>query len=143
MIVRKHSQGSITWAPLVAQDYWRVKLDGLRVGGQGLNSDAATVILDTGTSLLAGPADDINNILQLLNVNAVADQDGDYTVNCRALSTMPSLIFTIGGTDFELTPEDYVMEVVSGRRSMCILGFSAVDIPPPNGPIVSASTRRN
>merc|ERR1712176_1266498 len=50
----KHYSGSFKFVPLSTETYWGVKLDGLTLGSDSV-STAAHAIVDSGTSLLAGP----------------------------------------------------------------------------------------
>ncbi|PSS24819.1 Aspartic proteinase [Actinidia chinensis var. chinensis] len=60
---------------------------------------------------------------------------GESAVDCGSLSSMPTVSFTIGDKVFDLSPEEYILKVGEGAAAQCISGFTALDVPPPRGPL--------
>ncbi|XP_047330251.1 aspartic proteinase-like [Impatiens glandulifera] len=58
------------------------------------------------------------------------NQQRQSTVNCLRISSMPIVSFLIGGRNFTLSPEEYVLKTIGGG---CISGFRSLDIPHPIG----------
>jgi len=61
--------------------------------------------------------------------------DGESTVDCATISSLPNVYITIGGKPFVLTPKDYILQISELGDTVCVSGFISIDIPPPYGPL--------
>lgn len=123
-----HYTGSITYVPLLAATYWEITLNDLKIAGQSfVGSGESKAIVDSGTSILTGPSNEVTKIAALLGGKEVVP--GEYFVKCDY--TFPNFVFNINGNDYTLTPYDYLIP----DGSLCLLGLMALDIPAPTGPL--------
>jgi hypothetical protein len=123
----KHYTGDFHYVPLSSKTYWEVELQGVTLGSDSMSS-CKKAIIDSGTSLLAGPKDDIDAIAKKLGAKSLMGKE--WTVDCSA--SIPDLSFTLGGKTFALSKTDLTLQA-SG--STCVLGLMGIDIPAPNGPL--------
>jgi hypothetical protein len=123
----KHYTGDFHYVPLSSKTYWEVELQGVTLGSASMSS-CKKAIIDSGTSLLAGPKDDIAAIAKKLGAKSLMGKE--WTVDCSA--SIPDLSFTLGGKTFALSKTDLTLQA-SG--STCVLGLMGIDIPAPNGPL--------
>merc|ERR1711907_403698 len=96
--------------------------------GSDSQSSCKKAIIDSGTSLLAGPKDDIAKIANQLGAKSIMGKE--WSVDCS--KSIPDLSFTLGGKTFALTKSDLTLQ---SSGSTCILGLMGIDIPAPNGPL--------
>ncbi|KAF7705632.1 pepsin A-like [Silurus meridionalis] len=115
----KHYTGSLIWIPLSSETYWQISLDSITINGQVVACNGGCqAIVDTGTSLIAGPYNDINSMNSWVGATV---NNGDAVVNCNNIGSMPVLTFNINGNAFTLPASAYV------RQSYyygCRTGFS-------------------
>uniref|UniRef100_A0A915BWS7 Peptidase A1 domain-containing protein n=1 Tax=Parascaris univalens TaxID=6257 RepID=A0A915BWS7_PARUN len=116
--------GHIVWVPLIAEGYWQIEADAIRVGHTRVSGPVAAIV-DTGTSLIVGPANGVNKIIRALGATQLDDQ---FVVECSTINSLPSITFTLNGEDFTLTPFDYLFEFNDGG---CIVGIESGDASPP------------
>jgi len=124
---QKHYTGDFSFVPLTSESYWECGLDGVKLGSDSVSS-TKSVIVDSGTSLLAGPSAEVTAIAEKLGAKTIMGKE--YTVDCSA--ELPELTFTLAGKDFALKKEDLILQQ-SG--STCVLGLMGVDVPAPRGPL--------
>jgi len=128
-IDQSHYTGDLVNVPLTSETYWEVSLDSMTFGDAPVVTTAAKAIIDSGTSLLAGPPDQVAAMAKRVGAKLILGKE--YTVDCSKVSSMPDLKIVLGGKTFTLSADDYVLSV-SGQ---CLFAFMGIDVPPPRGPL--------
>ncbi|KAM8816606.1 cathepsin E isoform 2-T2 [Rhynchonycteris naso] len=128
-----HFSGSLNWVPVTKQGYWQIAVDIIQVGGAVMFCpEGCQAIVDTGTSLITGPSDEIRRLQKAIGAEPM---DGEYAVECDNLNVMPDVTFTINGVPYILQPTAYtLLDFVDGMK-FCSSGFQGLDIHPPAGPL--------
>lgn len=127
-IDEKHYTGELNYVPLSSATYWELKLDAININ----NASVTTVnkaIVDTGTSLLAGPVDEVKEIAKAVGAHAFLH--GEYLISCDKLNTGVNIDIVLGGVTYTLTPKDYIIP----DASLCLFGMIGLDVPAPAGPL--------
>eukprot|EP01128_Nolandella_sp_AFSM9_P008487 TRINITY_DN51_c0_g2_i1.p1 TRINITY_DN51_c0_g2~~TRINITY_DN51_c0_g2_i1.p1 ORF type:complete len:399 (+),score=115.69 TRINITY_DN51_c0_g2_i1:48-1244(+) len=99
-------------------EYYTLLVDDVAVGStsHGECFPFCRAIIDTGTSLIVGPAAQATGV-----INAI----GAVWGNCTNLHTLPTFSVTIGGIKYPLTPEQYVVKLPNNANKMtCQLGIA-------------------
>jgi phytepsin len=78
-----------------------------------------------------------SEILKVLETvcTLIPSPNGESTVDCASVPTLPNVNITLGGKSFTLTPNDYILKLSTLGETVCISGFISLDVPPPYGPL--------
>jgi saccharopepsin len=98
------------------QGYWALNLTGLKQGDTAIPVDGIMGVIDSGTSLIAGPKAIVDPLIAGITVDK----------KCKGIESLPELTFSIDDHDYTLTYNDYVLKV---SDTQCILGIQSIDAP--------------
>jgi hypothetical protein len=131
-----HYSGDFTYVPLMDTvpgkvGYWAVGMDDITINGGSVTS-VRKAIIDSGTSLLAAPSEDIKAIAKAVGAHTllpIPPFNREYFINCT--SPGPDISIKLGGTEFVLKKEDYIIK----DAGKCLFAMTGLDVPAPAGPL--------
>ncbi|XP_026706269.1 cathepsin D [Athene cunicularia] len=130
----KYYSGDFSWVNVTRKAYWQVHMDAVDVAnGLTLCKGGCEAIVDTGTSLITGPTKEVKELQTAIGAKPLIK--GQYVIPCDKVSSLPVVTLTLGGKPYQLTGEQYVFKVSVQGETICLSGFSGLDVPPPGGPL--------
>jgi len=118
--------GDFTYVPLKDKSYWEIALDSVKLNGEVVDSSTKSAVVDSGTSLMAGPTDVVKGIAKKLGATGILGKE--FIVGCNKKF---EVAWTIDGKDYTFSNTD--MNIPDGP--LCIFGMMPIDIPAPRGPL--------
>lgn len=91
--------GTIKYYPIIVDAWYVIAADRVTLGS--LDFKLNSMIVDSGTSLIAGSKSVINPIIKLF----------PSTIECSTISQYPDFTLYISGDAYVLSPEDYIVEI--------------------------------
>ncbi|EDW03761.1 lysosomal aspartic protease [Drosophila grimshawi] len=116
-------EGNLTSVPVSQMGYWQFAMAVVAMDNNVICSDCQA-IADTGTSLLAVPA---NQLTYINNIIGAYQMDGDYFVDCSLVNSLPTLNFLIGESVFSLTSAEYITVIQESDTKYCMSSFTSID----------------
>ncbi|XP_069495852.1 pepsin A-like isoform X2 [Ambystoma mexicanum] len=99
--------GNLNWVPLSSKGYWQINMDSVTMNGNVIACNGGCqAIVDTGTSLIAGPSSGIANIQSA--IGASQNSNGEYAVNCNTMGSLQNIVFTINGIQYPVPASAYI-----------------------------------
>jgi len=122
---------NLQYVPLEQENYWTVHMSDLKFGGTS-STTITNAIVDSGTSLIVGPPDDVKNVATIEGATEV--MNGEYSVSCH--TTMKDMQVTLGqdGHEVTLTVKGDDLRIKVCRFVVvceCLLGIAGMDIGQP------------
>jgi len=114
--------------------YWAHALDSITIGDKSVTS-CGKAIVDSGTSLIAAPTEDLKTIVSILGakpLGPIAPLNKEYTFDCSDGASTPDVVIGVAGAKWTLTSDDYALQKTGDK---CVLGIMGMDIPAPVGPL--------
>jgi len=123
----KFYTGDFTYVPVAKAasliPYWLISASDIKVGDKSTKAcnwlTGCYMVVDTGTSILAGPP---------AAANALIAQIGNVSTDCSNLKSLPDITFTFDKKDFVLGPEFYVIKASDEKGNVqCQLGIEGIN----------------
>ncbi|KAJ8518369.1 hypothetical protein ONZ45_g4558 [Pleurotus djamor] len=117
--------GALTQVPVTTVGFWQIQLTSANANGVAVPGRQA--IVDTGTTLLLGPAADVARFYS--NIPGARDARntvgaGFFTFPCNSL---PPLSLTLGGRSFPISARSFNLGTLTAGSTTCVGGVAAVD----------------
>lgn len=120
-------KGSMHYVSVSKKRHWEFQMDRVQAGSdKRFCVGGCWTVVDSGSSLIEGPQEEIDRINKV--IGAQKTEHERYLVDCKKVSKLPKLIFTIGGRQHTLKGVDYIVKLqTSNNKVRCYAGFGTTD----------------
>ncbi|CAO3668781.1 unnamed protein product [Umbelopsis vinacea] len=105
--------GSITYTPVTStspsSEYWGINISKITYGSTTVSSSSLPGIVDTGTTLVYLQTSTFDALYKNVKGYYTDSTTGLVVVPASSYSGLQNVVFTIGGTQFTLTPSEYIL----------------------------------
>ncbi|XP_050517442.1 uncharacterized protein LOC126892053 [Diabrotica virgifera virgifera] len=125
----KDYKGDFTYVPISGKPEWQVSAQGISIGNQHVCQNGCETIIDTGTSVILGPWDDVEAINNVIGGKVATCNDPNntmvYCIDCNTnLNDLPDVVFSFGGQQFAIPASTYIVK----NSDLCISSFAKQSI---------------
>ncbi|KAI1428806.1 aspartic peptidase domain-containing protein [Xylaria sp. FL1777] len=96
--------GNITYSSVRSNSAWTIPMDDITISGQSASITGRSAYIDTGTSFVFGPPDDVAAMYKLIPGSSTSDSS-TYTIPC---DTDSQVAFTFSGASWNVSSKDFV-----------------------------------
>jgi hypothetical protein len=120
----KYADGDFKYYPLISKDYWRITMSDIVFNGTSYKTGSnIQAIIDTGTSVIAGPK------AVIAKMTAGFGPGAQKQVDCNKIDSYPDLTFSFGSDKYVLKARDYILKITQLAQTECIVGLIGLDLP--------------
>lgn len=117
---KRYYEGEFTYAPLIADDTWQFRLDGVKIGDKTVAPAGTPAIIDSSKAIIVGPKAYVNPINEA--IGCVVERTTTRRIcklDCSKVSSLPDVTFVISGKNFNISSEYYIQQ----NGNLCYSGF--------------------
>ncbi|KAI0113768.1 aspartic peptidase domain-containing protein [Nemania sp. FL0031] len=96
--------GNITYSSVKSNSAWTIPMDDITISGEPAGLTGRSAYIDTGTSFVFGPPDDVEAMYKLIPGSSTTDGT-TYTIPC---DTDSQVAFTFSGQSWNVSSKDFV-----------------------------------
>ncbi|GFO43685.1 hypothetical protein PoB_007019000 [Plakobranchus ocellatus] len=117
--------GDFTFVDLTAPDQWKFDMDKVQLsnGAATFCTPGCEAMVDSGSSLISGPAHDVDILNKKLGGVILPGPNKMYVLDCSQLDNLPDVEFILNGRKLSLTSRDYVLRLDGFEKPVCLSGF--------------------
>lgn len=124
----KYQAEPFRYYKLRSENYWLLDMEDIVFNGTSYKRTSPLLaIIDTGTSVIAGPTKVVEDMTKGFGPGR------QKQVDCSTLPSLPDFSVKFAGDTYVLKPEDYILKVTQGSQTACIVGILGLDLPPSLG----------
>ncbi|GFN84850.1 cathepsin d [Plakobranchus ocellatus] len=117
--------GDFSFVDLTAPDRWQFEMDRVQLSnGDSIACEhGCQAIVDTATSFIVGPIEEVDALNKMLGTKPLARNPKLYSLDCSEVDDLPDLEFIVNGQKLSITSKDYVVKIPGEQGDQCYSGI--------------------